>query len=470
MKIEEFGSKIDTVLEKTGEVLEKNKALENTVKEQNEKIKKMEEAHTGMINQPVVGTRSDSVEQKALQYFGKRSAQDLLHINTEAPENQWIPQEVRRYVKNFKSELMNARMIAQVFHGGKLDTGSDVKDSDVPVRGILDSYYGKNVLSGRIKAFGSTIGGAGDEWAPTALASQYIDEYELDRRIEAAFRSINMPTNPYELPRLKDVTEARLIAENTGMTDVNFGTAKVTYSAKKLGEYYILPEELNEDSAPDVFALARMELVEAQQRAVEQAIINGDDSGTHMDADTDGGAADLAAKAWKGLRRLAIDASNTVTFGTQVSKAKLTEMQAAADKFGINPRELAWVFSARGYHQAKNNLEDMQTVDKVGSAALAINLSGVLASYQGIPVIVSEFVRNDLNASGVEDGVTQDNTVVHLVNHRRFTIGRRRGIRLKVMMDLPDQDRWKMASYQRLDFQPTNAAEAASILGVDVTI
>ena len=103
------------------------------------------------------------------------------------------------------------------------------------------------------------------------------------------FQTINMPTNPYDFPTQDSTTIARQQAENATITDVKFSTGKITFDATKLTEYYVLSSEIDEDSAPPILALARSEVSEAQFRAYETAIINGDDSGTHQDDDTDGG-------------------------------------------------------------------------------------------------------------------------------------------------------------------------------------
>jgi hypothetical protein len=95
-----------------------------------------------------------------------------------------------------------------------------------------------------------------------------------------------------------------------------------------------------------------------------------------------------------------------------------------------------------------------------------------LAAFRGIEVGISEFLRDDLSASGVNTGAgPNDKSTVLLFNKRRFYWGRRRPIRVRVQMDLPDQDRWLLASYQRLDFQghPQSATEVSVVVGVDVT-
>ena len=83
-------------------------------------------------------------------------------------------------------------------------------------------------------------------------------------------------------------------------------------------------------------------------------------------------------------------------------------------------------------------------------------LTGELGKYQGIPVIISEHMRENLNASGVYDGSTTDNGAIVLVNHRYFYVGDRRMVTL-------DAEKWittdqiNMVAFRRLDFQPIQA-------------
>jgi len=442
------------------EMKKKQEELEARV-EKAEKFKKDYEAKAAAdiagggapeFQQPVYGSRSNSDEQRAMTYFGCKSARDLLDVNTCDPRYQHVPMELKQLVMSFKEDMDISRMIAQRFHGAPMDR----EDQLGKVKGILDTHYGKTVLAPKIKTFDSTTPGAGDEWVPTGLSSQFIEEYELDRAVANKFRTINMPTQPYELPVQKDVTRARIQDENATKTDVNFGTDKITFNATKLCEFMILPEELNEDSAPQILALIRQDVVAAQTRAIEAAILNGDTTATHMDNDTDGGAADLAEKAWKGLRKLALEnsANGVVTnFGGAVTSiTNLRAMRASMGIFGKNERELCWIVSTKVYNQMLD-LEEVTTVEKYGP--MATILRGALAALDGIPIVVSEFARDDLAATGVNTaGGPNDFSAIHLVNTKRFYNGMRRPIRVRAVVDpTPPNDRWLIASWTRSDFQ-----------------
>lgn len=426
----------------------------------------------GMGNM-TTGQSSNSTESRALRAFGVSNVKDLVKVNTGAARFVGVPAELKHEVLELKRAVDTARHVAQMFRGDAQDhiAAEAGQDRLGRVKHMLDTRFGKEELAPRLKAFGSTVVGQGDEWVPTLLSSSFIDEFELDHMLQDKFKDVAMPSNPYQLPVKTGVTTARLVAEGAQMTSANFGTTNMVFTAKKFAEYTILPEELSEDAAPDVLAAARDEIVRAQLRAVEKAILNGDDDGTHIDSDTQAGAADLAEKAWKGLRRQALANSangGTLSFaGGAPSITLLRQLRSKMKKFGVNPAELMWIVGPSVYQQLVA-LEQVLTQDKYGPQATIFK--GALGSLFGIGIYVSEFMREDLNATGVYDGVTSNLGGLLLVNKTRWYTGTRRPIITKVQQDLPSYDRWLMASYQRKDFvgHVQSAAEVSAVYGYNV--
>ena len=447
---------------------------EESAKKANEAAEKAEReratalaAFGGGTGAPITGA-ANSDEKRALSFFGCRHVKDLLSVNTGSERFKHVPAELKHLVRQLKNDLDVSRMIQQRFHGEGRD------DGDIPakVKGVMDgNYFGRHVLAPKLKAFGTGVTGAGEEWVPEIVATQYIEEFELDRQVMQQFRQVNMPSSPFRVPVQTDVTTARRQVESCDPADnvaaANFGTTEITLEAEKLVEYMCLPEELNEDSAPDILSLVRAEVSEAQARAWETGILNGDDSGTHMDSDVTG-VVD-ARTAWKGLRRLAVDNSALVDFGGVAGTiTEFRAMRALMAKFGVNERNLVWVVSTKVYNQMLS-LEQVTTVEKFGP--MATILRGALAALDGIPIVISEFVREDLNANAVYDGITTDKATCYLVNRSRFMWGVRRAIRVRVTQDpTPPGDRWLMASWWRGDFQghAQSASETSVVCGRNI--
>ena len=424
-------------------------------------------------NSPIIG--GNSHEMKAMSMFGCSHIKQLLQINTCDPKYSWIPREVKQSVISVKHAVDNARWSAQMFHGAPRDhIGQNAEQDRVAnIKGMLDTYYAKDVLIPQLKAFGSGVATGGLEWIQTITASNFIAEYETARVVEDKFRDMPMPSSPWILPIQNGSTIARKIAENTAITSTNFTTGQIVFTAKKLGEHYVLPEELTEDSAVAIFDIGRNEVVAAQSRAGETAVLNGDADGTHIDSDSQAGGADLAVKLWNGLRRNAL--ANTANGGTTdfsnaaVTEANLRVMRQRMGKFGNNPSELIFFVSSVGLQQMMA-LPSVQTIDKYGQYATVI--TGELGKYQGIPIVVSDFMRSDINATGVYDGIILNRTAILLVNTTRAFIGTRRPVQTKISEDLPNQDRWLISSYQRKDFQifTQSATEVSISYGLNIAV
>jgi HK97 family phage major capsid protein len=454
-------------------VKSKLNAIESKIKEGLEKSEneKASVIHGGNKITKENKTMTTSSEKRLLQSFGVKDVKGLLEVNIGAPKYAHLDAGMKQAAIQLKQDIDCARFTAQIFDGAPLDT--DKRDAKVK---FLDSSYAKNVdLKGRLKAFGSEVVGEGDEWVPTLISQNYIEEFHLEQKLAKYFKQVPMASSPFELPVQTDSKKAKLVGEGATNTSRTFGTEKLSFSAKKASEFYELPEELNEDSAPAILQLARQEVVDAVTRAIESAIINGDTAGNHQDSDIVGDDFD---KAWDGLRKVALAASSTTDFGgAAIDKTNLNLMRRSMGKYGVNPARLAWVFGPSAYAQAQN-LEIVESLEKYGPNATV--LSGALGVYNGIAVCVSEWVREDLNATGVYDGVTTDRTAIHLVNIDRFMMGMRRPIRIRVAQDpRAEFDRWQLVSYTRQAFtghkqagtayaSGTVSSERSSVLGINI--
>lgn len=464
------------VTKQVDELLQETKSLAERVATAEGRVKELEAEKAKAFSAPVVGGRSDSVESRAMAAFGCSQAKQLLAVNTADQKYAHVPAELKMAVRNLKEAVDIARFSAQIM-SGNVDgraKGGDEGESFVAVKNIFDTHYAKDVLVPMTKSFGSSAGN-GLEWIPTAISQNYIAEYELERIVEGNFRTVSMPTNPFIVPVQKAVTKARVVAENTAQSDASFQTAQLQMTAKKFSEYYVLPEELTEDSIVDLLAMARAEVISAQARALEAAIINGA-TGTHIDSDIQALGASVAEKAWDGLRKLAIANSanggtldcNTINGGV-LSVAHLRKMRAQMGKFGVNPAELVVMVSPSGYASLLATGEVL-TMEKYGPMA-TIN-TGALGTILGMKIVVSQYLRDDLNASGVFDNVTKTYTGLLLVNKSRFFVGQRRPIVVKAQADLPSQDRFLLASYQRKCFVglPQGADEKSVVYGIKAAL
>lgn len=287
------------------------------------------------------------------------------------------------------------------------------------------------------KAMDSTTAGEGDEWVPTDWSAELIDRVRLERKVSALFDEIQMPTTPYELPALTADSTAYLVNEQTAddpatrtFTASKPTTAKQTMTAIKLGIRTNFSVELEEDSIIPILDVLKKNLAISMATGLEDAYINGDTAGSHMDANVTN-AADVK-KSWNGIRKAA-QAANNVSLSTFDSTG-LRSMRAKMAKYGVAPSKLAFICSARTYVKNFLQLAEVLTLEKYGPNASV--LTGELARFDNIPIIVSELLLDDKNANGVNDATTANKGVLLLCYRDGFLGGQRRKITLKDFDDV----------------------------------
>lgn len=377
-----------------------------------------------------------AIEKKAVSKWGVKNLNALLEVNTSEKRYKYIPESEREAVRNLKEASDVAIMCAKVF-GKKVEKTAAYRDEVVPA----------------LKAFGIDSGDAGYEWIPTGVATSYLDEYNLECKVSGLFQEIKMPHSPYEYPVLSGGAVASLLGEAAAKsTKDTFTSSVVTLTAKKLSNQYLLPEELQEDSAVDVMKVIRQELIEGQEKAMEIAILEGDITSTHQHTTGINGstpAADSPERAFKGLRKLAIAGSYKTSVGTVLNESHLRSVRKAMGKFAVNPSECAIICGPIVYNQLQD-LDDVRTLDQYGPSAPVI--TGELAKYEGMPVIVSEHFREDTDSTGVNGGSGNTKTGLLMVNRKRHLLGIRRAVQVKVAANKTDQDAWDMVSFSRKAF------------------
>lgn len=313
------------------------------------------------------------------------------------------------------------------------------------------------------KAMDTATAGEGEEWIPTQLSKDLIDKVRLELKVAALHKRIAMPTPTFRMPLEGADAVAYLVPESTSDDSTKIrastpGTKRITFVAQKLASRVLFSEEITEDSIVPILPFLRGKVITALAVAQETCTINGDNSSTHQDSDvTD--ALD-ARKAWDGYRVLCL-ADTKVDIST-LTTTKLRSIKKAMGKYGIDIGNLAWITGASGYNQMLD-LTEVRTVDKYGPKATI--LSGELAKFDNIPVIVSEYVREDLNESGVYDGTTTTKTIILLVRRDTFLYGDRRNIKVK-SAEIIETDQSQIVTTQRLDFQSTLDATTEKIIGL----
>lgn len=310
-----------------------------------------------------------------------------------------------------------------------------------------------------IKAITTTGTGTGAEWVPRDLGAELLRRLYLESQLAQMMlaREIDMPTDPYDLPM--QTTRPKFYRNNVQNREARAstpGTGKFTLATQKIMALVQYSYEADEDSIIPILPMLQRLLGEASAESLESMIINGDAAATHMDADiTD---PDDVNKSWDGLRKLALASSaikvDLATGG--ISRANLLSLKRATGKWGRRPSDLVWIVGGLT-ENAFLGLDEVITADKRGSAGTT--QTGTINSYWGIPIVVSEVMREDLNAAGVYDGVTTTKASVLLVNLSQFVLGSRRDFMIETAKNIKSQTNDIVASFRKA-FKPTETPGA----------
>lgn len=398
------------------------------------------------------GTMPESVT-KSLGKFGVKSFDELCKINTAE----------KKYAYLGKTELESVRQL-------KEDVDIAVISSKIFKKPVAETLHYQTNVKFALKAFGIVSGDDGFEWIPTLVADSYIDEFNLARKVAGLFTEIKMPSNPFKWPVLTNGAISRRVAQASAIAKQVFKTDQtIQFDAEKLTSRYELPEELNEDSAPDIIKAIRIELMEGQEKACEIAILEGDSAGAmhHFSQLPDVAPATTIASiitetpetAFDGIRvrlmaahALVANSSAVDAGGAALNETFLANCRSKMGKFGVDPSQLAMISGPKVYTSQLLQLDDVRTIEQYGGQATVLN--GELAKYEGMPVVVSEYLREDLSATG-KNTVGGPNTFgsVLMVNRKRWWTGSRRAIQIKVENNKTEFDVLDLVSFSRKAFQ-----------------
>lgn len=317
------------------------------------------------------------------------------------------------------------------------------------LKGNYPAYY---------KAMQTTTGqGVGEHWIPTGFSSRLIEDVRLTLRVANLHDRFNMPTNPYTFPVEGADISAYKVGENTGDDDAGTPatwipaatptTSNLTFSAKKIGVRVVTSNEFIEDSIIAALPYMRSRIVLSLGEAQENILINGDVrvDGTGVDGLTAGQSSDQRT-AWNGYRRFCVDNGNVVD-AAGLTLADIRAVRTKMGKYGVNNSQLALVTGINAYNQLLS-LDQVITIDKFGPRATI--LSGQIGAIDGIPIIISEFVRENYGAGLTGSGST---TAMFLVRRDLFWFGDRRDIQIKGR-EVIETDQNVLVALQRLDFKP----------------
>lgn len=311
----------------------------------------------------------------------------------------------------------------------------------------------------QLRAMDTDTSNEGVDWIPTGIGSSLHERVRASGKVRPLFQTINLPTNPWKWPLEGADATAYRVAEPTSDTATKVtastpGTGSVTFDAEIMGGRVIFSKSLEADSALAILPYVQRKLVQAFVDAEEKAILDGDADGTHQDTDTQAVGATHMSSAWDGLRKRAL-ANASASGGSALTVALLAARRADMDQYGLNPAECAFIVPISSYYALVTD-SNVITVDKLGPQATILN--GQLGSLYGVPIIVSEHVRTNLNASGVHDAITTTKTYALCVNRNEWVMGARTPLALETDDSIYRETYQRVViGFMREDFANINA-------------
>ena len=207
-----------------------------------------------------------------------------------------------------------------------------------------------------------------------------------------------------------------------------------TLSTKKLISQSYLGNETEEDAILPILPLIRESMVRSHARAIENAILAGDDAD---------GAFGTGGASFEGLLHLARNDSDYTQSATAFASEKLVasdllEMRKNMGKYGINPSEVVYIVSQRSYYEL---LEDAEFQDANLVGDMATKLNGEIGQVFGSRVLLcDEFAT---------PAVSKFAAIA--VYPRNYVMPRLRGVTIESDYEVANQRRVLVAS-QRLGF------------------
>lgn len=298
-------------------------------------------------------------------------------------------------------------------------------------------------LRAAIKALTSTGSATGDELVPTGMAGQLWDDIFLASRIVATMMRIDMPTNPFDVPLGLGSVTWRKGSENTATTASDPATAKSTLTATELVTEQNWSYTLDEDAAVAMAPAIRGRLAQSGAEIIDAFALNADatDAATGNinldDADPDATNYYLSA-GQDGIRHQWL-VDNTATGnsagGDALADGDILAALADMGKYAVDPAQVVMVCDIATYLGGFLGLTNVVTVDKFGPSAVV--LTGQLASYRGIPIIVSASAPKT-EADGKVSTTAGNNTLgqISIFNRNMWYAGFRRQLLMETDRDI----------------------------------
>ena len=290
-------------------------------------------------------------------------------------------------------------------------------------------------------AMDSTSAGSGDELVDTQEARALWDDVNLETTVAPLFNTIQMPSNPFQIPLQLGEVNWYPGAENVVVKSTALSTARQTLTAYELVAEVPWSYDLDEDAVIAMMEELRRGLLRNAREVIDDVILNGDTTNTNnINAD---GATIATTDAGKGQWLLGFDglihlplvdnSKQANNHAAPVSDDMFNEVRAKMGKYGVRPSETVYITDINTYLRALS-VSNFRTLDRFGPQATV--LTGQLGAVEGIPVIVSEQMRAaDTDGKVTDRGNVTETGRLLVVNRTQWRVGFKRELSIETVRD-----------------------------------
>lgn len=396
----------DTVAEKTSE---KIKALETKIEE----LSKFND-----LQKKVLELENAAGQHGEQKFLYDASAKQAPGVIVGMPRKV---KELPKYQKDF-IEFLHKSKIGDKMEAPVFGDSNEFEESLAMQKLRREKGLKHLTVAAGVKALDSSSGN-GLEMIPESWASAVYTRMGDFSELAPKFEQLPMQTKKVNIA---EITTRPSVYYNDAVdynpTESSPGTAEKEITARKIKGKTYLYEDTEYDSLVSLFPIVERNLGEALAWGVDDFILNGDRTGTHQDSDTNG-VTNHVAKAEYGLRYYALAVAalkqDFSTGGLSASNLDLL-MKLMGKYHTTNPERCGWIVGTKGFNTVKT-LDDFKKYINAG-----VNMSmfdGAVKPYQGSQWAYSTKVRENLNASGVYDGVTTTKGNVMLCRFDHFIFG-----------------------------------------------
>ena len=350
-------------------------------------------------------------------------------LDTDQPVNQWHADLLK-----INKERTLARMVMSNPHTPKSDLNLWKHMQKAP-------RFMQPLVQ---KAFNDSAG-VGAEWIPDQFAANLYynieDQSQLPRVVADNLQKQAVDRNTIIVPRMNRGGRPYLKGSIQNDNPAQYQASTVTTSQKSitikgLASRFIIDDAAAEDSAIAVIPSLQRQIVSDLNDAMEDALINGDDSATHQDTIADwnirgrwgtgspslGGSSDHR-RMFKGMRKQAFARNSSADLGT-FNFAALLGLKAQMGELAM--QDVVLFASPEAVLANLLSLTEVKTIDVFGPQATV--RTGQIAAIMGMPIIMSRFLSADMNASGIYNNLVTNKTGLLMAHAPSWTIFERRGI------------------------------------------